>query len=88
MSETTSTVSLGSITVTAEQAALLQAAVDSRGKDLPTLLSEGNTWSGLIQDQVNQSAGRLVAAGAIPADIVTEAKAYAAKQVAARGGVA
>jgi hypothetical protein len=83
MSDTVS-VSLGSISLSSDQAALLQAAADMRGKTLGELLSEGNSVLGLINDQVIQASARLLAVGTIPAEIVAEAQSFAAKQLATR----
>jgi hypothetical protein len=83
MSETVS-VSLGSISLPSDQAALLQAAADTRGKTIATLVNEGTSIQGLIQDEMSQAAMRLFQAGSTPQAILDEATANAAKVVAAR----
>ncbi len=68
-----------------DKADLAQAAADQRGKTLSELLDSGESIQGLVNDQLNQAMWRLVR-GVYPAELVTEAKDEAARQVAARAG--
>lgn len=63
---------------------LIQAGADARNSTPSKLLGSGENLNGIANDQAYQALGRLIGRGVYPAEIVAEAKAEAAKQVAAR----
>lgn len=67
---------------------LIQAAADARNTTPSKLLASGENLVGIANDQAWQALNRLTSRGVYPAEIVAEAQAEAAKQVAARAGAA
>lgn len=72
------------LTLPADQADLVQAAADAQGRTVSDLLASGQIVQGIVNDQAIQAVYRLSQKGKIPAELVTEAQDFAAKQVAQR----
>lgn len=66
---------------------LIQAGADVRNTTPSKMLASGENLISIANDQAWQALNRLIGRGVYPAEIVAEAKAEAAKQVAARVGV-
>jgi hypothetical protein len=88
MADATTTIALGDVTLPTDQATMLQAAADIANSTVGVLLQAGRSVQSIVNDTAVQSVLRLAQAGSIPSDVLAETKAYAAKQVAARGGAA
>lgn len=63
---------------------LIQAGADVRNTTPSKLLGAGENMNSIANDQAFQALSRLISRGVYPAEIVAEAKAEAARQVAAR----
>ena len=81
MAKATKTIRLD---IDGDKADLLQAAADQRGRTISDLMESGESIQGLVNDQLNQAMWRLASKGVYPAEMVAEAKAEAARVVAAR----
>jgi hypothetical protein len=66
---------------------LIQAGADARNTTPSKLLQSGENLNSIANDQAWQALNRLIGRGVYPAEIVAEAKAEAARQVASRAGV-
>lgn len=75
------------ISLPEDKADLLQAASDIQGKSISDMIAEGQSVDGIVNDQLIQATYRLKAKGAIPTEIIAEAKDFAAVVVAGRKAV-